>query len=352
LRFNLADRLAALETPAPSLTWELFDTFIANEKYFSVLDALTLSLDRLWGKAPNEVKPRLKLIADRALESAPEENHIHETLAHTHLFYFLRTGDQECWEFIADRIAECDRERAGHALTPLLGACRDGGWLTAGDGVIPDVQADAVRARTWSFFSNVLATAQTKLKNLREEWEKLRNHDQTSTKERKQIEEKIHRTLILVDGVAMQLFFASGAFDERSNKDKVALTRTQLCRFWKEATPLFNALVTEPHPHTAHQIVQTLYHLLPCSPAEVFLLATKSIRNSANEARFQYESLAVGDVVKFIQRALADHRDIFKTDIGQESECFTALLEVLDLFVEAGWPEARQLTHRLEEIYR
>jgi len=40
------------------------------------------------------------------------------------------------------------------------------------------------------------------------------------------------------------------------------------------------------------------------------------------------------------------------TVAGQETECLKALLEVLDLFVEAGWPEARQLTHRLEEIYR
>ncbi|MBM4093455.1 MAG: hypothetical protein FJ276_29200 [Planctomycetes bacterium] len=52
-----------------------------------------------------------------------------------------------------------------------------------------------------------------------------------------------------------------------------------------------------------------------------------------------------------IQRALADHRDIFQGHLGQESECLTALLRVLDLFVEAGWAEARQLTHRLEEIY-
>lgn len=352
LRFNLADRLAALETPAPDLAWELFDIFIAYEKYFSVLDALTLSLDRLWGKAPNEVKPRLKLIEGRALQSAPEENHIHETLAHTRLFYFLRTGDQECWEFIADRIAECDRERASHALAPLLGACRDGGWLTAGDGVKQDEQADNARVRTWGFFSNLLAMAQITLKHHRETWERLFKNDQAKTDNGKEVQEKMRRTLLLVDGVAMQLFFASGAFDEKSNKDKVALTWTQLCRFWKEAAPLFRVLVTEPHPHTAHQIVKMLYHLLPCAPSEVFLLATQSIRNSAKEARFQYESLAVGDVVKLIQRALADHRDIFRNDAGQESECLTALLEVLDLFVEAGWPEARQLTHRLEEIYR
>ena len=55
---------------------------------------------------------------------------------------------------------------------------------------------------------------------------------------------------------------------------------------------------------------------------------------------------------QLIQRALADHRHIFQSADSQESECLTALLKVLDLFVEAGWPEARQLTHRLEEIYR
>ena len=49
---------------------------------------------------------------------------------------------------------------------------------------------------------------------------------------------------------------------------------------------------------------------------------------------------------------LADHRDLFRSDAGQESECLTLLLKVFDLFVEAGWAEARQLTHRLEEIYR
>ena len=62
--------------------------------------------------------------------------------------------------------------------------------------------------------------------------------------------------------------------------------------------------------------------------------------------------LAVGEFVKLIQRALADHRDLFQSVSEQESECLVALLQVLDLFVEAGWAEARQLTHRLEEIYR
>jgi len=163
LRFNLADRLAVLVQPAPDLGWELIDFLIGQERKFSVLDVLALSLDCLWGSAPDGVRPRLRRIADRAMQSAPEQNHIHETLAHTHLFGFLRTGDRDCEDFIARLIAECDSQRASRALGAQLHACRSGGWLTAGDGVNPDTYVDAVRARTWSFFSRLLTAAQAKL---------------------------------------------------------------------------------------------------------------------------------------------------------------------------------------------
>lgn len=352
LRFNLADRLAVLEQPAPGLMWELIDTFVTKERRFSVLDALSLSLDRLWTRAPAKVKERLRLIAGRTMKEASDVSHIHETLAHTFLFRFLRTGDSDCEAFIANLIEECDSARASHALLAQLHGCREGGWLTAGDGTKPDAYADSARARTWKFFSNLLKAAQAKLRQDREAWRQLHEHGQPDAETLKPVREKLDRATLLVDGVAMQLYFASGAFDEKRNKEKEPLTPVQLRRFWKEAAPLFSALSAEPHPHTAHQIVETLYHLLPCAPRDVFLLATQSIRKSATEAGYQYDSLAVGDVVTLIQRALADHRDIFQGDLGQESECLTALLQVLDLFVEAGWAEARQLTHRLEEIYR
>ena len=38
--------------------------------------------------------------------------------------------------------------------------------------------------------------------------------------------------------------------------------------------------------------------------------------------------------MKLIQRALADHRDIFQSTDSKESECLAALLKVLDLFVK------------------
>jgi hypothetical protein len=263
----------------------------------------------------------------------------------------LRNGDPECRSFIEDLVAECDSQRAGHALLTGLHACRAGGWLTAGDAVALDPKADEARRRTWVFFAELLAASQAKLLQHRGELQKLAQQGEADGETGKDMRAKMNRAMQLVDGIAMQLFFASGAFQEKTDKNEKPLGAPQLRRFWQESAPLFQALASELHPHTAYHLVQTFQHLLPCAPAEIFLLATKSILSSGTVG-FQYESLAIGEVVKLIQRVLADHRDIFRGGTGGESECLAALLRVLDLFVEAGWAEARQLTHRLEEIYK
>lgn len=350
LRFNLADRLAVLSEVAPKLMWELIDLFIAEEAKFSVLDGLLQSLNHLW-KDPAMVKARLGAIAKRAQQSASEENHIHETLAHIYLFQYLRSGDPDCERYIASLIPECDIEPAHKALSSQLHGCRVGGWLTAGNIAGRDTDSDIKRARTWKFFQQLLSAAQERIQTHRNSLNILREKADQTEGITKPIQDRLSLAVQLVDAIAAQLFFASGAFEKSNTQNNEALSAEQIERFWQEASPLFHALASEYHPHTAHQLVQTLSFLLPIAADEIFLLATKSIQSSA-KAGFQHDSLAAAEVVKLIQRALADHREIFRGVNGQESECLAALLRVLDLFVEAGWGEARQLTHRLEEIYR
>ncbi len=351
LRFNMGDRIAVLERVAPKLMWQLFDRFIRYEQKFSVLETIVMSLDHLWKSFETEVKLRLSRIAKRAINEAPGEHGIHKRLAHAHLFHYLRTGDTESESYITELIAECDSPRSSNALGEQLHTCRAGGWLTAGDAMKVVELDEVVRKRTWGFFEKLLTAAQKKLQQHREQWRELHSAGQPDPEKVKLTEEAIKRTALLVDGIAMQVYFASGAFSEKQNKDEDFLTEPQKRRFWTEAASVFRALAAEIHPHTAHQVVETLHHLLPCAPRDVFLIATSAI-TSSSAAGYQHESIAVGDVVKLIQRALADHREIFKSVDSNESECLVSLLKVLDLFVEAGWPEARQLTHRLEEIYR
>ena len=214
LRFNMGDRLAVLEQAAPELMWQLIDHFIRYERRFSVLEMVVVSLDCLWARHADKVKPRLARIAKLAMQSAPDENHIYETLAKTHLFRFLRTGDAECESFINTLISECDRQRSSHSLGTLLHACRAGQWLTAGAVNIKEVE-DNVRRRTWGFFEKLLSVAQTRH---RECWRQLRAGDEPDAEKVKSTEKSIRHTAQLVDGIAMQLYFASGGLSRQTEQ--------------------------------------------------------------------------------------------------------------------------------------
>lgn len=352
VRFNLAGVLPVLAQTAPAFMWELIDAFIANESNFTVLDAVVHSLDWLWGHSADKVAERLREIEGRARQQAPENHSIHETLAHGFLFHFLRTGRSDCEKYVSNLVADCGKPQAAKSLLPQLHVCRAGGWMTADDPENVELKIEPLRARTWNFLLDLLRTAHSKLQAVRHRWLELKKRgEKDESPELKQAKSEMEQLAQIVDGIASQLFFASGAYTDKQNKDEEKLTPAQTARFWREAAPLLKILATEPHPHTAYEVVQTLHHLLPYSPEEVFLLAAESIRTSST-AGFQFESLAVPEVVKIVQRVLADHRDILKAHNGTERPALTALLEVLDIFVEAGWPEARSLTHRLEEIYR
>ena len=350
VRFNLARILPVLEKTAPRLMWQVFDIVVAEDTHYSVLDAVVHSLALLRRRHDTHVISRLNKLCLRA-KKAPAEHAIHESIAHAHLFRFLDTGREDSEKYIATLIRNCGEQRENKALLAQLHACRVGGWMTAGDAVQKNSELDSKRSRTWKFLFDSLHEAQMLLKDSRQRWTKLRDANKTDTPEMKQVESEIPRLAQFIDGIGMQLYFASGAFAEKQNKDEDKLTPVQLRRFWHESFPLLKALAEEPHPHIAYQSVQTLHHLLPCDPEQVFLLAATAIQTSS-AGGFQHESLAAGEVVKLVQTVLADYREIFRSKDGHESPCLVALLAVLDLFVEAGWPEARQLTHRLEEIYR
>jgi hypothetical protein len=331
--------------------WQIIDVVASDEKNFAVLDGLLHSMDWLWQSALEEVMNYVTETATEAVLNAQPDDHIHETLAQIHLFQYFRTGRPECQAYIANLVANCEGERENKALLAQLHGCRAGGWMTAGDPLKPEAAAEKMRERTWAFLTDLLDSAQTKLEQQRDKWRQLYESGKAETKRGKAVRAKLDRLAHLVDGIGTQLYFASGAFDDKRGQDDERLTPTETTRYWKEAKPLLEKLANEPHPHTAYQLVQTLRHLLPCDPEAAFNLSAASIKTSS-AAGFQHESMAANEVVKLVEQVLADHREIFHTRNGSESKSLSALLDVLDLFVEAGWHQARQLTHRLEEIYR
>ena len=150
----------------------------------------------------------------------------------------------------------------------------------------------------------------------------------------------------VADAVADVLFFASGVFQERQGTDEPHADAAQRARLYHEAHDLLESLSALGHPQIVHHLVEVLEGCIDEDPPGVFrLIATAII--AGRDHGYQYESLAISAVVRIVERYLARHREVFEDD-----ELAGALMDVLDIFVAVGWPEARRLIYGLDELYR
>jgi len=152
----------------------------------------------------------------------------------------------------------------------------------------------------------------------------------------------------LANTAAREVYFSSGAFHERQNApDGRTLTLSEKQRFLQEIGPVMDELTSTGLPAVVHSIVETLESLVPADPADVLMRVGQTIRAGEAEG-YQFESLAVDRVVRMIERYLAEYRPLLR----ENPNCQRTLREMLDTFVNVGWPNTWRLTYRLDEIYR
>ena len=90
-------------------------------------------------------------------------------------------------------------------------------------------------------------------------------------------------------------------------------------------------------PSVPLHLLETLESFISMDPRGVFLRIGRVVHGGTS-ARYQYEQLDADLLVKLVERYLAEHRALLREDAA----CRQALLEMLDIFVRAGWPAARQ----------
>jgi hypothetical protein len=97
---------------------------------------------------------------------------------------------------------------------------------------------------------------------------------------------------------------------------------------------------------TAHHLMELLGGSVDYDPNRVLRLAARLAQGSV-KGRYPFDSLAIKEVVELVERILADHRGEIR-----DAESFQNLLQLLDIFASAAWPEALRLVWRLDEVYR
>jgi len=340
VRFQVASRLNYIYDTAPDLMWQMIERMSHEEQSRGVLEALLhVPLSVFAGPYADRIVELTRVIFERIREGSGATK-IRSMC--TRLFcglYVWRDHPQA--RTMVFRIANAPLVYANeaHKITFELR-----GPLTVGYVDVPNADEDAIRGRSFELMGAILNATTERLGALRST-----NGEDATTWSEEDLEQA-KKLFHLADSIAQELFFASGAFDKEMGQretSKPPLGDAERSRFLREALPLLNDLAEIGAAKVAHNLVKTLEYLLEYDPAEVFLTIGRVVQ-AAQRGGYQYESLAVEVIVGVVKRFLATYRYLLR----ERPECRQALIEILDTFVAAGWPQAFELTYQLEEIYR
>lgn len=340
IRFFVAEQLRALYKTANDQMWEMAERLAADSSY-AVADAVVRRF----------LQPLLRLHKERVLgivagvferfPFADVQRNPREACLDLYLGGYIHLNDEIARDFlfslckdIAARLPEC--RAIVHGIRDSLVASKQAN--TSED------DQSKVRQRAWTLLNAILREA------IRE-WQAWNSEygNTPSSQIPRDATAKWESLALLLDSAATELYFASGAYDEKRQVKGAAVddVPSDVAKdlFWNESRESLEILEPVVLAPAVHHLVELLYSFIDRDPATVF----RRIGNvvcAAEVGGYPHDSLAADLIVKIVNRYLAEYRHVLRSD----EECRRLMIRVLDIFV--SWPQARRLVYRLEEIYR
>jgi hypothetical protein len=331
VRFQIATRLLPLHDTDLAALWSVLRDLVRSERSTGVLSlALYAVMNPLSGRYRSEVLDLVKTVLSR--HDLPEEGgDATEWCLRIATGLYLWQGDTYAYAVIEPLIQGTTflPRRSAQCLNDIREA------LTFSSDV-PKESDSVIRKRSFGLIEIITRSASVQMERLLD----LEVKDRTE-----QWQTDFQGLARLIDYIGNQLYFSSGAYDGTNSTSK--LDDDARRTFWEESRDAITRLSSIAIPSVAHHLIETLQSFVPFAPAEVFH-AISNVVNSAKSWGYQYESMAVDLLVKVTERYLAEQRIVLQ----QDPRCREELIDILETFVSAGWPSARRLSYRLEEIFR
>lgn len=164
---------------------------------------------------------------------------------------------------------------------------------------------------------------------------------------------KLRDTYRIIDKVIVGLYFNFAHKSNGSEERTAEVSEDLRCQCYNEVEPLMSRVIAFAlgengvmFARTSHHFMQLLTFFLPCDPQNV-LKSAADVATSSKEFGYNLDSLAVAEVVKFVEIVLADYRSE-----AREGQALDDLVSLLDVFAEVGWSEALRVVWRLDEVFR
>ena len=340
VRFHIVINILKLYYTAPEKLWEIALRIAEREPTNGVLTGLAEALRDAASVQPERVLDVLEIICKRQ-PSAKRKG--------------ISLVDP-CLSAIAGLFIAQDNSRANKILKqyesdPIKGASElvyavltASNYLLCGIAKSWKEDPDSVRKRAREVMSRALSSSEKGFLELQEKF------GDSWPEERQKAAKELYE---IVDQVATRLYFTADVRTDSSKQNKIPLDDRQRAQYYHEIRPLIKQVIKIGFSpggflpaRTAHYLMQLLNGVLPYGPSGVIALADELCKASAAYG-YTLDSLAIQEVVKLVETCLADYKEIL-----QHEQDVAHLVSLLNIFVEAGWPEAIQLVFRLEEIFR
>jgi hypothetical protein len=339
VRTQVFRHLSSLAATDRALMWELLDWAVREETETGVLHAVVVTLSACRNVDAARVAGLAAAVADRVKAKGERQNVLNDcATVFADLAFRL---DEPTSGARLDQIVDDPSSHAGEAAD-IVNHFRN--WLVLGDPAQTDAKMNAARQRVIDFMARTAARSTSQLNGLL-------NVDPTATPQPADaIAAQVKRLASVLDALASSLFFVASAVAKAQDTAESPDGRTNsllIKRLYREGASILDSLANVGLAHVAHHVLEALELMVPTDPTGIFLLIARVVR-AAKLTNYQYDALAQGIVIRLVERYLAEYAEL----LANNDACRTAVLDVLDIFVSAGWPQAVQLTYRLSDAYR
>ena len=169
-------------------------------------------------------------------------------------------------------------------------------------------------------------------------------------------QKNLQDTYRVVDQVITSLYYKFAHERNKSEKQTEHIPNDMPCNLYREVKPLMDQVIDfadDPETGvmfapTAHNFMQLLISFLSNYNAKEVIHFAERVTKSSEPYGYNLDSIAVKDIVDFVEIVLADYRHVIRDD----EACLESLLKLLDLFAKTGWTDALKLVWRLDEVFR
>ncbi|HOJ19723.1 MAG TPA: hypothetical protein PLT92_14260 [Ignavibacteriaceae bacterium] len=333
VRYLLSRELWRISKADRDRYFRLFDLIHSKEKCIVVIDALLSSLNKSVRCAEQESINRMKNIIPTGLVSDKKRD-FYKSSARALVYLLVRFNDKDSKDLFADIInSPIEKVHILIVMTNTLLEYIKPQYLENSNINTALENLQIIIKKVTGTISSIIAGYTTK-------------NDQKDS-----IMKNLYK---IIDEIIARIYFNAQIPDKEYKKvESYQISDNQRKDYYFKTKSIYDDILKwSSNKQTSFLLASSSYYLIQYlnwvikyDPVDVVNMAYLVSENS-KAFSFHYDPLAQSEVIKLVEKVLSDYRYEFR-----EGENLKTLVKLLDIFVDAGWPEAINLIWRLDELY-